>query len=87
MWGGPSASEQERLDTKDKSYFSESAPRAREAGGRGSPAACLAAVRGAGRHCFTGVVIVLGKSLASCVFKLFTSATPHSSTLFVRQTS
>ena len=25
MWGGPSASEQERLDTKDKSYFSECA--------------------------------------------------------------
>ena len=56
-----------------------------EAGGRGSPAACLAAVRGTGRHCFTGVVIVLGKSLASCVFKLFTSATPHSSTLCSRR--
>ena len=34
MWG-PSASEQERLGTKDKSYFSESAPRARGGGGEG----------------------------------------------------
>ena len=86
MCGGPSASEQERLGAKDKPYF-PARHMPGEAGGRGSPAACLAAVRRAGRHCFTGVVIVLGKSLASCVFKLFTSATPHSGTLFVRQMS
>ena len=37
MWGGLSASEQERLGTKDKSYFSESAPHARGGGWEGEP--------------------------------------------------